>query len=454
MNRKEIDMKRIKWGTLGMFVLITAVMLIGYGVACNKSSSSKKTVAGSSTPPPAVPTWPITSNPGNGSDVANGVVTVSAGDDEYFIIVGGGSDQWRIEKRDLTTGALVTAFGTNGVVTSNPSTDSPDIANAVAADNSYLYIVGDDTSVVGSQWRIEKRDIVTGTLVTAFGTNGVITSNPSGNSDVPYSVQVDDNYIYIVGYDNAPGNDEWRIEKRDKTTGALVTAFGLNGVITSNPSANSDIAYKIVGADYAFVDEFYIIGYDSVPGSGNEQWRMEKRTKTTGALITAFGLDGVITSNPTANSDIAYSVVLYGDLYIVGSDYAPGNDQWRIEKRDPITGGLITTFGVNGVITSNPSADSDVTWAVRSDNSNLYVIGYDKVLGNEQWRIEKRDKTTGALVTAFGTNGVAISNPSTGYDSPNDVFSDDTNFYIIGTDYAPGNFQWRIEKRNSTTGEQ
>ena len=56
------------------------------------------------------------------------------------------------------------------------------MATAVAVDSTGLYVVGFDSSPVGnfdSQWRIEKRDLSDGSLMTSFGTNGVVTSDPT-----------------------------------------------------------------------------------------------------------------------------------------------------------------------------------------------------------------------------------------------------------------------------------
>ena len=40
-------------------------------------------------------------------------------------------------------------------------------------------------------------------------------------------------------------------------------------------------------------------------------------------------------------------------------DETPGNNQWRIEKRDIITGALVTAFETDGVVESNSSLDHD-----------------------------------------------------------------------------------------------
>jgi formylmethanofuran dehydrogenase subunit C len=348
-------------------------------------------------------------------------------------------------------GSLVTAFDTDGIIQTNPSSGS-DVIYSIAVDSNYLYAAGYDNAPGNYQWRIEKRDITTGALVSGFGTSGVVQNNPSSGIDMIYSIAVDSNYLYAAGYDNAPGNYQWRIEKRDITTGALVSGFGTSGVVQNNPSSGIDMIYSIaVDSNY-----IYAAGRDRVPG--NSQWRIEKRDITTGALVSGFGTDGVIQVNPaTSDLDDAYSVKIDSNyIYIAGNDWGGNACQWRIEKRDITTGALVSGFGTDGVVLSDPSTGEDrLHWeSLAVDSDYIYIAGEDWVPGNFQWRIEKRDITTGALVSGFGTDGVIQVNPSASADYPYSVKIDSSYIYLAGADAVLGgsNFQWRIEKRDITTG--
>ena len=41
-------------------------------------------------------------------------------------------------------------------------------------------------------------------------------------------------------------------------------------------------------------------------------------------------------------------------------------------------------------VMANPSAGADAAQSVALDATGIYVVGYDRVLGNLRWRIEKR----------------------------------------------------------------
>ena len=429
--------------------VVGVILVLGYGGMCSKKDSK----SGSSGP--LLPIWVQVSNPSVYDDSAFSIIA----DDNYLYIVGndqtpGTADggQWHIEKRDKATGALVAGFGNAGIVSFNISIYLENTL-VITADANYLYIIGYDRSPgpIDGQWRIEKRDKATGALVAGFGSAGVVNSNPSPVSDGVWGIIADDNYIYLAGNDQSPGDRQWRIQKHDKTTGALDAGFGSAGVITSNPSAFGEHTYSIT----ADANYLYIAGYDQSPGY--PQWRIEKRDKTTGALVTGFGSAGVVNSNPSPPSSsgtVWYIIADDNYLYVAGVDMVPGNEQWRIEKRDKTTGTLVAGFGSAGIVNSNPSALGATAQSMTADDNYLYIAGYDQSPGYPQRRIEKRDKITGALVTGFAGTGVITSAPSAG--NVYSIIVDANYIYIVGSDWdwGLGNYQWCIEKRNKTTGGQ
>jgi hypothetical protein len=138
-------------------------------------------------------------------------------DDTYMYVAGYSGLSWRIEKRNLSDGALVASFGTDGVVTETPPSTSNNVAYSIAIDSASMYVAGFDSSHTGYfEWRIEKRNLSDGALVAGFGTAGVVTVSPSASSASAETVVLDPTFIYIAGYDSVPGNSEWRIEKRYK----------------------------------------------------------------------------------------------------------------------------------------------------------------------------------------------------------------------------------------------
>jgi hypothetical protein len=363
-------------------------------------------------------------------------------------------NRWRIEKRTTTDGALVTAFGTDGVVTSDPSTGADQIL-AIASTSDALFLGGYDNTPANFQWRIEKRDPTDGSLITTFDTDGIIQFNPAADGDQITSMTADDTYLYVTGFED-DDTGVWRIHKYDASTGAPVLAFGTNGSTTQTLAGAGDERPQRIKVDG---DYLYIAGWDNV--AGNLQWRIEKRNKTTGALCAgggecaagAFDTDGVIQTNPSANADRVYALAIDDThIYVGGEDssVSAANSQWRIEKRDIATGALVTAFDTDGIVLVNPNTALDWVTDLLVDDTHLYLTGLITSTAGI-WRTEKRDITTGALVTSFGGEGVSLSEDG-GDDRPNAIGLSADALFIAGYGTAPGDNQWLIEKRSTSTG--
>lgn len=316
--------------------------------------------------------------------------------------------------------------------TSDPSSEIDD-AYALTIDSSGVYVVGSDATyscgllgwTYNCQWRIEKRNLVNGSLIWNQ------TNNPSGNNDVPYAVTADNSGLYIVGKDVAsvPG-EQWRMEKRNLQNGSLIWQQ------TSHPSNGNDVALGVA------VDStgIYVAGIDQSPSPFNSQWRIEKRMLGNGSLIWST------VSDPDTGYDTPYGLAVDNTgVYIIGTgglsscSWASGgyDCQWRIEKRSLVNGGLIWSQS------TNPSNAEDKPFAISLDPSGIYIVGIDSSLGgyDYQWRIEKRSLQNGSLLWN------QTSNPSNWVDWAYGVAVDSTGVYIVG-----GN-PWRIEKRTLGDGQ-
>jgi len=384
----------------------------------------------------------VTYNPSPADDVASGIAIDSTA--IYVIgydsLPGTGNNQWRIEKRSLADGSLVTAFGASGTVTSDPTTGA-DRALGIAVDSTAMYVVGCEDALGNQRWRIEKRSLTDGNLIAEFGAGGVVTNDPSPSYDAACAIAIDSTAMYVVGYDSVTGvgNYQWRIEKRSLTSGSLVTEFGTGGVVTNNPSGSFDRPTAIA----IDASAIYVVGYDCSYGATNNQWRIEKRSLADGSLVTAFGTGGVATNNPSSGGDVPYGVAIDSTaMYVVGTDFSPGNYQWRIEKRSLTSGSLVGTFTWNAYI-----GDEDKAYAIAIDSTAMYVVGYADAPEGIGWEIQKRSLADGNLDPGFGMSGDVYSNPSPGVDTAYAIAMDSTAIYVVGDDMSPTNFQWRIEKR-------
>lgn len=395
-----------------------------------------------------------------------------------YLYTAGHSTNWIVEKRRLRDGALETAFGTGGILTITISGSTAAEIGGMGLDLSTgsLYIAGNENSVGATdhRWRIEKRSMATGAIDTNFGTSGVVTSNPTTLDDKINDLIIDNvtGYMIAGGYDSTGGN-EWRMEKRSLSAGTLDTGFGTSGVILFNPSGRSEFVTAMAvdeGAGY-----FYVTGADD--SAGNTRWRVEKRKISNGNLCSAvecgtnfkYGTgtgsgDGIYVQNPTSQSDapLTIQVDIAGNAVYFGGYDNTGGRQWRIVKVDALTAQPITAFGANaeGAVTSNPSTNADEVYQLDLDGKGgyLYIIGTDRTSNDLRWRIEKRQRSDGTLVTTWGTSGVLTINPSANNDEPTEVTIDVDRgiLYAVGEDRTLGasNSQWRYELFQLDTGDR
>jgi len=388
-------------------------------------------------------TFDVTSDYGTGHDTPYALLL----DGASFFVAGSvdetaGSLQWRVEKRTTVSGALDTTFGTNGAIVSGNQKSE---AYAIAHDNDSIYVGGYTTGTWGDVWRVEKRDKITGDLVTAFGSSGIVevAGFSTGEGYTCKSITIDATHIYIAGYFGLTGGTpsyNWRIEKRDKTTGDFDLSFDSNGYIHINGSSAA-----VTMANSQFLDgaTLYVAG---AINDGDQKWEISPITISDGTSQMFWASDGTM---DVANSITGDSTSLYTAGY--------SNNQWKVGKRIKSSGDLDTGFGTSGIIKSTLSGESRANTIVM-DQSVLYIGGYEFTASTDfQWRVEKRDIATGAVVSAFGNSGVLQTNLKSGINTQDIIYDlavDDTYICLVGSDNngAGGNSQWRIQKRFKSTG--
>lgn len=272
--------------------------------------------------------------------------------------------------------------------------------------------------------------ITTNSVAQTFNFLWSDSSNITIGDDRARQNAIDSSGMYIVGNDHQPGNNQWRIEKRNLYTGKIIWAK------TTNPSFGQDYANDIVVFDTAL----YICGYENITGT-DYQWRLEKRSPTTGALIW------VQNSDPSNRGDVGFGVCANDSgVFMVGADYVANKNRWRMERRDLLTGNLMWAVNTNAATTGTTAQ----AYHVAADNSFIYVCGYDNAPGSGQWHIEKRSITTGDTIWTkemdYSTNR---------YDYASDIVIDSSGIYIAGNDFSLGaaDNQWNIEKRDLQTGD-
>lgn len=408
-----------------------------------------------------------------------------------FFTVGDNGANWVIQKRRIADGALCTStncgvtFGTGGTVTQDIAGSATESAIDVDVDTStgHIYIVGMDTAIGSGQWHIEKRDMMTGALVTSFDGDGIITYNPSNGLEEATTLQLDTvgGYLYVGGY-NATGNDRWSLHKYRMDNGAICTAancgtaFGTNGIYEYDASNNSD---RISAIETDPTNSYLYVSGFMTSNNGRTSWTMQKLRASDAALCTAancgtlFGVAGTYSSDPTAGDDQILTLQVdsaAGAIYLGGFERSGNNNNasnWRIEKITLDTGVLITGFGGSGCTTNVAGAicqsftatglDKLLSMELDGSGGYVYMIGIVDEAGTDSgWRVQKRNRSDGSLVTSWATSGTATVNPSVNKDPPASLVIDIERGLLWGAGgdrtLSTTNMQWYFVQLNLDTG--
>ncbi len=309
---------------------------------------------------------------------------------------------------------------------------------SLAPDALYLFGSRRYGGSIATYGRIEKRSRANGSLIWE-------PDAPASPLREIVGLCADSTALYAAGVDQSlQGKFRWGVEKRRSNDGRVLLS------VASDATVNA--YYHAPTAVVRDSDALYIAGYQYV-STGNYQWRIEKRSLADLHLIPGFGENGVVTSNPSSGSDAPWAVALDDSgLYVVGDEsQGPGKRQWRIEKRDRSDGKLVAAFGNAGTI---QMGESDRSWAsaVLADSGAIYVAGSQE----NQFRVEKRNSTDGKLTASFGTGGFLLTAlaPKSGIAAA--LAADSTRLYIAGSDNLPEadlkkvtdmDYQWRVEAR-------
>ncbi|MFC1687568.1 DUF2341 domain-containing protein [Patescibacteria group bacterium] len=249
-----------------------------------------------------------------------------------------------------------------------PSYQAKDIK--IDATEGYMYIVGYKTGPY--DWRIEKRSLIDGALDTTFDGDGILEAD--GATRMAEAVALDDTYMYIVGHNE---NYDWRIEKRSRADGILDVNFGYDcstgscnfsgdGVVTGDSAPFATTYANDIAIDTTF-NYMYVVG---------SPWRVEKRYLFDGALVDGFGTGGVVTSSWPILTANAVALDKYF-LYIVGLGL-PANYDGVLEKRRIGTGEYSQ---VPPSIISALADNKHAVYGETTDNSFAGVYGTTTAVG-------------------------------------------------------------------------
>jgi uncharacterized delta-60 repeat protein len=325
-------------------------------------------------------------------------------------------------------GDLDTTFGTNGVtITHINGNDTPN-GMALRADGKFFVIAeADFTSSSQSVMLLYKTD---GTLDASFGSSGVQVLTPFNVGFAGQATAValqSDGKPVVAGFLSTGGNKNFALT-RYLSDGSLDTAFGVNGVVTTPVSLTFDDEPtslviqpdgKIVAAGQTQNIDFALVRYDA-------DGALDATFGVGGVVTTNFpiGMSGGV--------DVANDVIIQSDGKLVAAGRSAG--RFGVARYNT-NGSLDSSFGVGGVVSTVVGMDPFMAAyaVVQQPDGKLLVggTGYNDIDGHYAYALV-RYNADGSLDTAFGTDGIVKTDFGGGSTSYDLVLRPDGKIVLVG----------------------
>ncbi len=390
------------------FVLCFSVLTVSYGHGKDGDSDTSFGTGGKA----------ITAI-GSGDD---GAMSVAIQLDGKIVVAGtsdNGSNYDIAVVRYNINGSLDTAFGSGGkVTTAIGNGDDTASSLAIQADGKIV--------VAGRSYNGSNNDIAlirynsNGSLDTAFGTGGKVTTAIGYGIDLAYAVAIQtDGKIVVAGGSNNASNEDFALV-RYNSNGSLDTTFGTGGKVTTAIGNGDDEASGLaIQADGKIV---VVGGFKN----GSNWNSVLARYNSNGSMDTTFGTGGKVTAAIGNGGDFANAVAIQPDGKIVAAGYSNNgsNDDIALLRINS-NGSPDTTFGTGGKVLTPVSVNgNDGAFAMRlQPDGKIVVTGYSGYIENvsKQNIPVVRYNSNGSLDTAFGTDGKVTTAIGSGDSSGNAI---------------------------------
>jgi len=311
------------------------------------------------------------------------------------------------DRKLLNAGALDTAFGGTGMVTTAIQQDSGSQAVAVQSDSKVVPVGSTNKGASPDHFAIARYN-ADGSLDSTFGSGGIVIVPLSTINDLAYAVAIQPADGKIVGAGEAvvPGTkkgqqlDDWAIVRLN-TNGTLDTTFGAGkGYVLTNFGQTLEGATAIALQSNG---QIVVAGYAGT-GIGIVRYNAD------GSLDTSFGTGGEVVNTGIALQFGGQMVAIdsFCDIDIVGSSTVGSTTEMAVARYLP-NGTLDPRFGTGGVVDILPSgAINSIARSV-----GLQSTGQIVVWGQGNYPSSKpplvptlvRLNTNGTLDSTFGSGG-------------------------------------------------
>jgi len=298
-----------------------------------------------------------------------------------------------------TNGSLDTSFGASGKVTTDFNARAEQGYGMAIQSNGKVVVAGEAANASGNSEFAIVRYNTDGSLDSAFGSGGKVTTPIGSNYSVGRSVVIQSNGGIVVAGHSYNGSDYDFALVRYDTNGSLDSTFGTGGKVTTPISTGSE---EGVGVSIQSSGKIVVAGTSFSGGSADF---VLARYNTNGTLDTSFGSGGRVVTD-FGNFDICQSLTLQSDGRIIVAGYpSDGTNSNFHLARYTVDGSLDATFGSGGKVITDFSGKNDNAWSVTVQRDGKIVVAGTSVNGSTWDFALVRYNSNGTPDSGFGGGG-------------------------------------------------
>ncbi|MBK9105841.1 MAG: T9SS type A sorting domain-containing protein [Saprospiraceae bacterium] len=341
--------------------------------------------------------------------------------------------------RCLQYGTLDESFGIGGVVLADRDI-SAERAHALVLQPDGRIVVAGEAQANGQYDFAVLRLLPDGTPDSTFGTNGWTVTDLGSTFEFPNCVALQSDGKIVMAGRVADGFNSNFAMVRYTPDGVLDTFFGVDGIVNTNIRDEDEATSIIIEPD----DQIILGGYSSVAASGDFTLA---RYNTDGTLDKFFGNGGkVLTDLENVNgSDFIKAMVLQPDGKIIAAGNANNvnieltSDAGMVRYEED--GDLDMTFGIGGIYIVSLGSKTDIYGIALQPNGKILLTGNSDVMGFEKRILLARFRPEGGLDTTFGNQGIITTGFPGDRESASSVLvQPDSKIVIAGTQGTQNNY--------------
>jgi uncharacterized delta-60 repeat protein/uncharacterized repeat protein (TIGR01451 family) len=318
----------------------------------------------------------------------------------YAVDLANGDKEFALVRYNYN-GTLDASFGGAGKVVTDFNGTSDRIWGIALQPDGKIVAVGETVSLVipGTNDIAVARYNADGTLDTAFGGTGKVTTDHGGASNAAYAVTMSGANIIVAGYEAVSGNNDFMVT-RYTSAGVTDLTFGTLGFTTLGFSGGNDVARAVA------TDSNGAIVLGGYANNGSDDDFAVARFTAAGALDTTFvggaGKAAVNIFSP-GSADQAFALAVNQSsnaIILAGSAYnnSTGNKDFALVRYS-------SAGALGGVVTTDFNNSPDIAQAIAITGNKVVAAGFSRSSTSSDDFALARYNNDGTLDTTFDGDG-------------------------------------------------